>query len=575
MARDVEFNVTASDRSGNALASAERGFAASQAKMVREHERAAAKMAATTDRHLKQSQEKARKQNARMHADWLKSAGTIAGAGSRVGVLFGEDFAKGLSRAAPAAGPVLAGVAVAAAPIIGATVAAAIIGGAGVGGVIGGIMLVKDDPRVKVAGTSLATNLLADLRGRAEVFVQPVLDAIDTIDERFQQSGGDIGRILDNAARFVAPLVDGVTRFVQYVTRGVARLTDGAQPVIDTIGRGLEAMGVAVDRLFTNLADDGVSAASALEGVFGALVVTIDAVGVALNALTEAYGFLAKLGAFGQKAALEYGRLEANARIAAESVQESGTAVNEMTGAGNAAAEAIGKLVESIGDLTGANRDLYGSQISAAEAVAEATKIIDKNGEALSLNSERGRENRKALDQVAASLAAEYEAFVKVNGAGTEADAVAKRNRASFVKLAEDAGYAADGARALADRLLGIPAKRTPKVMLDDLTKKPIQTIMERLAAIRNRTVTVNVAVRQSGDAAALRKQNIKAYSAARSFAAAGPEPGGSRVGGPTPISLESTLNVLLDGRPFREMTSTAIDASERRQAWRRKVGVR
>jgi hypothetical protein len=56
-------------------------------------------------------------------------------------------------------------------------------------------------------------------------------------------------------------------------------------------------------------------------------------------------------------------------------------------------------------------------------------------------------------------------------------------------------------------------------------------------------------------------------------FATAGG--GTSRTGGPTPVQVDQTLNVSLDGRPFREMTARAVDASERRQAWRARVGRR
>jgi hypothetical protein len=53
-------------------------------------------------------------------------------------------------------------------------------------------------------------------------------------------------------------------------------------------------------------------------------------------------------------------------------------------------------------------------------------------------------------------------------------------------------------------------------------------------------------------------------------FAAAGPG-GGSRVGGPTPVDVTSNVQVYLDGAPFAAM----VTASEKRTAWRNKVGRR
>lgn len=61
------------------------------------------------------------------------------------------------------------------------------------------------------------------------------------------------------------------------------------------------------------------------------------------------------------------------------------------------------------------------------------------------------------------------------------------------------------------------------------------------------------------------------AQFASTNFAFAGS--GFSRTGGPTKV--ESTVNVSLDGAPFRAYTATAISESERRQAFRAKVGRR
>ena len=48
-----------------------------------------------------------------------------------------------------------------------------------------------------------------------------------------------------------------------------------------------------------------------------------------------------------------------------------------------------------------------------------------------------------------------------------------------------------------------------------------------------------------------------------------------SRTGGPAPVTVEQTLNVLLDGAPFRAMVDRAVTGEARRQAWRVKVGRR
>ena len=107
------------------------------------------------------------------------------------------------------------------------------------------------------------------------------------------------------------------------------------------------------------------------------------------------------------------------------------------------------------------------------------------------------------------------------------------------------------------------------------------------LAGIKDQTVVVNVVTRQGlglggmgqsravGMAAGNAWQPAvwaAAFAAGESFAAGR---GGGRVGGPTPVAVEQTVNVLLDGQPFKAIVTTELARSERRQAWRAKTGRR
>jgi hypothetical protein len=50
---------------------------------------------------------------------------------------------------------------------------------------------------------------------------------------------------------------------------------------------------------------------------------------------------------------------------------------------------------------------------------------------------------------------------------------------------------------------------------------------------------------------------------------------GGSRTGGPAPLSATVNNTIMLDGRPFRAYTDRVLLESERRAAWRARVGTR
>jgi hypothetical protein len=575
VARDVDFNLTASDKTGPALSKAEREFRETNARIEKEQERAARALARTRETEARKSADKIRRDQEKAGNDFLKIAGTIAGAGSKIGVLFGENLAGSLSKMAPALTPVLAGVAAASAPLIGASISGAIIGGAGIGGVVGGITLAAKDPRVAAAGSALGQTIMGQLRSRAAVFIEPTLDAIQQIDDGFGAIGANVGRIFQASQRYVKPLTSGILSAGESLSGLVAKLAEAAGPVMEIISRGIAGIGEAVDIAFSMLADNGIDSAVALNQVFQLLEVSIVGVGAALNALTESYGFLAKLGLFGRDAQQEYLRLSLNAQLAADSNADVAITLEAVRAAGQGVAGVISNLTEEIGDLTGANNTLYASTTNAAEAIARTTEKINDNGKGLSLNTQKGRENRAALSDLAGALNRNYDAYVAVNGAGKGAEGVARRNRDAFIALAEKAGYASGKARELANKLLGIPAKRTPVVNLKDQASGKIQTVIERLAAVRSKTVTVNVAVRQSGDAAALRKQNLPAFRAGSTFATVGEAGGMSRTAPPTPVQVASTVNVALDGTPFYAYTARAVEESQRRARWRQKVGTR
>jgi hypothetical protein len=66
--------------------------------------------------------------------------------------------------------------------------------------------------------------------------------------------------------------------------------------------------------------------------------------------------------------------------------------------------------------------------------------------------------------------------------------------------------------------------------------------------------------------------QAAAAFAGGGSFATG---TGGGRVGGPTPVSVSSRVEVSLDGQPFRNMTARSITDAEKRTAWRERVGRR
>lgn len=97
------------------------------------------------------------------------------------------------------------------------------------------------------------------------------------------------------------------------------------------------------------------------------------------------------------------------------------------------------------------------AQLGYAQAVADATQAIKDNGHTHDLATQKGRDNYRALLQVAQAADAQRDAMIKA-GAGTAAAAKTTESaKAKFIRLAEQMGYGAAEARKMADDLIKIP----------------------------------------------------------------------------------------------------------------------
>jgi hypothetical protein len=560
MARDVEFDVTGNDKTSAALRSAERNFARTNAK-------------------IKSEQEKTSK---------LLGSGLL-GSIDKVAPKLAENLASSFAAAGKLGGPALAGGIALAAPLIGATISAAVIGGAGVGGVVGGVLLAARDPRVKEAGAAVGRNLLTGLERDAQVFVEPLLAQLDKVEQRFGQMRPTLQRIFRNSAQFLDPLVDGALDGVDGILRGLDRLIERGRPVMESFGRLFAETGDAVGDAMETISGGSEDAAKSVDSLTFAIGESIRTAGRFTRILTETYGFIhdaaletlslgdanTGLGSALDRSADGARRLGSGTFGAADGIGAASAASADLQAALDGAAQAAR-------DVTQAHADLYSQTTNVAEAMDRAKETIAENGRTLSLNSEKGRENRNALSVVAGALQRQYDAYVKVNGVSPRSAALADTLRGKFITLATSAGLSAGKAQELADKILNIPARRNTKITAPTAqARAEIKALQDKVNALRGKTIGVTVRV----NASQLNKVNAQLarsgggrgglFNAAAYWAPADVGFGAARTGGPSQIDVASDVNVYLDGRPFYAVSVTAAQKVADRAAWRQKVGAR
>lgn len=123
------------------------------------------------------------------------------------------------------------------------------------------------------------------------------------------------------------------------------------------------------------------------------------------------------------------------------------------------------KANDALTRMSGLLLTLSGSEIAFQQAIDDATASIKENGKTHDISTEKGRANKTALDQVAASANAQTIAMRNAGDGNVSAARHAEGARANFIKLATQMGYTVPQAKAMANSLIAIPnVSRTAKL---------------------------------------------------------------------------------------------------------------
>jgi ABC-type transporter Mla subunit MlaD len=441
------------------------------------------------------------KKNKDVLKDLIPSPAEAESVGSTIGQRLGSSIGDAL-----AAAPVWAPAAAAATPLIAAAVSAGVIGGVGVGGVIGGVLLAARDPRVQAAGKDLGQNLLGELEKDADVFVAPVLKNIGKIGVAFHGMDDELQRIFANSSKFVDPLVNGILDGVHGLVDGIDKTMAEAGPVVDAVGRSFATLGTSAGESLSLIAGGSKSAARGLDDLSGTVGDLIVGIGGVVRAFTEVYGVLTYLP---DKATSAWERYKIGVDMATAKTRAASTIAGTFASVQEtlakttmSTAEAAGKAgmnmrtyADAMDEAASKGRSLYDSQTDLAQAFADAEKAVKQNGKTLDINSQKGRDNRKALSGVAEKLVATYDAYVKVNGEGAAAGKIADHNRTQFVNLARQFGLGAKAANDLADSMGLIKPKSVDVHVNTHDAVGRANAARDAINAIHGKTVNVRVSV--------------------------------------------------------------------------------
>lgn len=407
------------------------------------------------------------------------------------------------------------GLGVLMAPAIGSAIGGAVLGAVGGAGVIGGIALAAQDPRVKDAGSFMAKSIGDQLKDAAKPFIPATLGAINTVIIAFEGMQTSFKNIFANAAQYVKPLTDGIMGMVKNIMPGIQQAMASAAPVIKMIADELPQVGAAFSHMFSMISSDSAAATAGLKFVFDAIEGGVEFVGQLIaamewlfratlqvdNALLDMTQVLFSFVGLNPFEGLHKSVIGLLATMDAAGVSSASVAsgMDTATTAADAERSANERLTASLNAAVQGSADLFDAQINVGAAMDAATKAAEKNGRATSDNTEKGRANNTALSSLAKSFNQMTYDMEKNGDAASKVNRTFEDQRNKLIAMAEKMGYAHGKAVELADSLLKIPVARETKIKADTVAASAnLQRLQSQLNALHDKTITISARVGQS-----------------------------------------------------------------------------
>lgn len=126
------------------------------------------------------------------------------------------------------------------------------------------------------------------------------------------------------------------------------------------------------------------------------------------------------------------------------------------------------------------------------EALARTKEALQENGATLSVHTQRGRDNRTALDQQAQAANRLLESILANEGAGPKFTSTLTQSRAALSQTAQSFGMGKKAADDLAAAVISVPASKNVKITADTASAMSnVNGLKTAIATINGKTVTI------------------------------------------------------------------------------------
>lgn len=403
-----------------------------------------------------------------------------------------ESFSKALSAGGSTVVGAVVGAVALAAPFLGASISAAVLGGVGAGGIIGGIAAASRDPRVRSEAQELGKTFSAAADIIGQPFIGPTIEALQILNKETVGWATDLRQGLAAVAPVLKPLTEGLDGFVDKTMPGLVKGLETAKPILRSLSRDLPHLGEDLSDMFSSMAEHPEAATAAMHDLVTIIGQTARGIGNLTEFLSSYYEVLIKTGEVTTgwandlpkwvkqitplAAVADYfdGNVEAMKKASDASHDfrdvtqqvttveyRFGSALQGTTGDLEAQRNAMLNLVDTHLDLRRSTQEIE-------EAIDSFSESVDENGRSLDITTEKGRNNRAAIEASIDALRrgeqAAYDNALANGATGIEAEEAAKRYHETYIPALVDAavkaGFNRDQVAALYEILNKLDGRR-------------------------------------------------------------------------------------------------------------------
>ena len=362
-------------------------------------------------------------------------------------------------------------------------------GAIGVAG-LGAAIVISQKKEMRLAGAELVDTLKQEFTRNAEPLVEPLLKSFTKIKDTFVGLGPQFKGLFADSAPAIKAVTDGLTGFIRGFLPGFREFIQESGPGLKAISEGVTQLGSDLGTAFSIMSGGSDEAGDGLKRLIEFMGdLTIVAAGV-VRGVEEAGEWLGSLG-------LLSGAIDKiSDKIGGEHNESTSQAADRQEVFGCALAHSAREmkgLTDAAMEYNQAALALADSDIALQQAIDDATQAIKDNGKTLDINTQKGRDNKSALLQIAgASLEAAQS--VKEMG-GSQASATRRLNDGytAFVKAARGAGMTRTEADKLARSYGLLPKVKETRVKAPGVTtaKRQVDSLRSSISRLKGKDVFV------------------------------------------------------------------------------------